>query len=191
MRDKRYIPDYSIDSEYVGWLFERVDGPALDEYLDVMMTILAILHNTKFEVVLPMDENRAKDGISLRNIWLFERPCDYQNSDEFRVWMSMPCSVLEALVALSEKMVMQLDSSVSFCFATLLDNIGIKRYRNYVELGAVEAEDISRRLDIFMRRKYNPDGTGGGAFPIEGTNIDMLQTELLYQMYAYVRRIVY
>ena len=63
--------------------------------------LLEYLFNTEFCWSIPMDENRAADGIDLRHRFVVE--CD-ENEEASYVYLSGPASVLEVLIALSIKM---------------------------------------------------------------------------------------
>ena len=63
--------------------------------------LLEYLFNTEFCWYIPMDENRAADGIDLRHRFVVERNEDLEAS---YVYLSGPANVLEVLVALSIKM---------------------------------------------------------------------------------------
>ena len=63
--------------------------------------LLEYLLNTEYYWFIPMDENRAADGIDLRHRFVVE--CD-EDQEASYVYLSGPPSVLEVLIALSIKM---------------------------------------------------------------------------------------
>ena len=63
--------------------------------------LLEYLFNTEFYWSIPMDENRAADGIELRHRFVVE--CN-ENEEASFVYLSGPASVLEVLIALSIRM---------------------------------------------------------------------------------------
>ena len=63
--------------------------------------LLEYLFNTEYYWSIPMDENRAVDGIDLRYHFVVE--CN-EDQDASYVYLSGPPSVLEVLIALSIKM---------------------------------------------------------------------------------------
>lgn len=63
--------------------------------------LLEYLFNTEFDWSIPMDENRAADGIDLRHRFVVE--CD-EDQELSYIYLSGPASILEVLIALSIKM---------------------------------------------------------------------------------------
>ena len=63
------------------------------------MKLLRILHKTEFVYYVPNDENRAMDGVYLREDFLSATPEYYATPD----WMEMECSMLEMLIALAQR----------------------------------------------------------------------------------------
>ena len=63
--------------------------------------LLEYLFDTEYYWSIPMDENRASDGIELRHRFVVE--CDEDREASY-VYLSGPASVLEVLIALSIKM---------------------------------------------------------------------------------------
>lgn len=63
--------------------------------------LLEYLFNTEYCWSIPMDENRAVDGIDLRHRFVVE--CD-EDQEASYVYLSGPASVLEVLIALSIRM---------------------------------------------------------------------------------------
>ena len=63
--------------------------------------LLEYLFNTEYFWSIPMDENRAEDGIDLRHRFVME--CE-EDQEASYVYLSGPASVLEVLIALSIKM---------------------------------------------------------------------------------------
>lgn len=144
-----------------------------DEYT----LLLEHLLNTPFVWSVPNDDNRLMDGEELR--LEFEIICG-----------SRPpfghISVLEVLLAICLRMSFEADESIESWFYELLINLDIHHFVNDTyELGNGHRE-VQARIDIFMKRKYNFDGTGGGLFPIKGTDVDQRTVELWYQMSTYL-----
>jgi len=61
--------------------------------------LLRHLHNIDFQYMLPMDGNRAEDGIDLRYRFGYEK--EYEGSTIASYLDNSPCSVLEMLIALA------------------------------------------------------------------------------------------
>ena len=145
--------------------------------------LLKYLFNTEFCWSIPMDENRAADGIDLRHRFVTERNEDQEAS---YVYLSGPASVLEVLVALSIKMEYiargRIDlSKSSQWFWGMIANLG---------LGSMTDDNYDRRYveDVvtrFLRREYEPDGRGG-LFTIRNRNKDLRHVEIWYQLCWYL-----
>ena len=154
--------------------------------LDVMVEqdpealFLWTLYEKPFSFLIAMDENRGKDGVSLR--------------EEFAetVWgspfsLEMPCTILEVLVALARRIQSLVavpgrgnDQTVSI-FWTMVRNLGLK-------VKPLEPEDYDRndrKIETWLDRKYLPNGFGG-LFPLEHHKQDQTQVEIWYQMQAWV-----
>lgn len=166
--------DSALDALYLNWLYsciERPDDPSYFELLDIMF-------KTKFEWLVPNDDNRALDGIDLRRRFIFEQATGHPPSD----WMQLDCSFLEMLVALANRLAFQLDESVPNAFWHLARNMGFDETFSDGNFDPQEVEDI---LTMVMWRTYDYKGQGG-LFPREAPDKDQREVELLYQMYGYV-----
>lgn len=84
---------------YFHWLLKFIGNGLFRK--NSYFELLEYLFNTEFEWSIPMDENRAADGIDLRHRFVTERGEDQEAS--YRI-LSGPANVLEVLVALSIKM---------------------------------------------------------------------------------------
>lgn len=166
--------DTTLDSQYLDWLYsqiERPDDPAYFEMLDHMF-------KTKFDWFIPNDNNRAQDGVDLRNRFIFERSTGRPD----RSWLSEDCSFLEMVIALANRLAFQIDESLPNAFWHILRNIGIDDSFCDELIDHQVLEDI---LYTVIWRNYEEDGSGG-FFPLEDYSKDQREVELLYQMYAYV-----
>ena len=89
--------------------------------------LLKYLFNTEFCWSIPMDENRAADGIELRRRFVME--CD-EDEEASYVYLYGPASVLEVLIALSIKMEYIARGSIELSKASqwfwgMIKNLGI------------------------------------------------------------------
>lgn len=137
-----------IDKEYFIWLCDAVleeDGPD-------KTSLLKYLYNKEFVWIMPMDENRAGDGIWLRREFLSDT--DY-SPEHFE---GKPCSVLEMLVALSiriEDSIMydwETGDRTGYWFWLIVNNLGLD--------DDMDERSLDRVLDIFMNRRYLNGGLG-------------------------------
>lgn len=176
--------------DYFSWLCEMVcvDG----RYTDEAYWILAkALWDTDFTWILPMDESRAKDGEYLRYLYELDGGTDGYDG---------PCTVLEMLVALADRMDSVLDEldgekRISLYFWEMIDNLGLSKYSDMalmshgdgydVILEGREREGIDIILEDWMDRRIDYDGTGG-LFPLKHPREDQRGVNIWYQCNAYM-----
>lgn len=169
----------SMDEGYFETLCNLVG--ALDEDPGYLL-LCRDLYFTPFYWTIPEDENRAADGIDLRE--------EFGYFEDF----AEPCSVLEVLIAIARRMDFEMADPVcggsitKACFWSLIGNLGLDICTddNYDECHLWDSEYVASRLDRWMSRSFEPDGTGG-IFPLEYTTVDQRTVEIWYQMFAYLR----
>lgn len=165
-----------IEDKYVRWLRSLVDRPG--SFYNILFQAA---WETDYEYYIPYDENRADDGLRLRDRFM----------DETSLILSDfgPCRMLEFLVALAIRMNetlydWDLPDQTSGWFWQLIFNSGL------VALDDTYSDDtyerILYRLDVINKRLYNEDGSGGGLFPLTYTRQDQREIEVWYQMMAYL-----
>jgi hypothetical protein len=135
-----------------------------------------------------MDENREIDGHELRYRFGTEKSIDRSYID---IYLSEHgCSVLEMMVALAikcEEEIMYDPSEgdrTSSWFWEMLTSLNLVNYTNDNWNYASEKE-IIQRLNIFLDRKYLPDGRGG-LFTVRSPKEDMKNVEIWFQMCWYI-----
>ena len=176
--------DYEQD--YFQWLCELVQIDKIDKSY---WLLAGDLHKTPFYSIVRMDENRAADGIELRDVYESEMGLNRRVLDD------EDCSVLEMIIALAMKMDYQtadvdpdtIDTGIGtiYWFWDMIDNLGLTKFDDdsYYENGGTKAvHDI---LERFLRRKYTINGIGG-LFPLVEYDRDQRKVELWYQMSAYL-----
>lgn len=175
-----------IDDEYFEWLVDLVCGNRFSEKIS-FDKLLAHLHDTEFRYSIPLDENRAMDGIDLR--YRFAAECGYRDS----AVLELPdyCSVLEMMIALSircEEYIMDdpmIGDRTGQWFWEMITSLGLGScYNDRYDHAAVEAI-ITRFLD----RDYEPNGKGG-LFTIRNCEVDMRDLEIWRQLMRYLNSIV-
>lgn len=174
----------TVEREYFDWLCNivcgnRYSGQASYERL------LSYLHHTPFRYSLPMDENRAEDGIGMR--YRFAR----SRISSAHVWDIMheldgPCSVLEMLVALSVRCEEWMDDTnygdrTGQWFWEMVVNLGLgamtnDRYDEYL---------VESAIARFLDRAYERNGRGG-LFTIKDCTRDLRKVQIWYQMCWYL-----
>lgn len=169
----------TIRQDYFDWLCGLVGDRC-------SWMLLRTLHDRDFVPVIKRDENRALDGIELREEYYETNP--YFETDA----LEGPCSVLEMLIALAQRIDFETKDAVSDeihtsdWFWEMLDNLGISCYDddNFYDLDAVF--NIAEALDVFLSRSYGADGLGG-IFPLKWPTADQREIEIWFQKEAYLK----
>lgn len=173
---------------YFQWLLEGLNIHDEDEGYSMLCDVL---QGCPFVPMLKMDQNRFRDGMDLRELFL-ERNC----ADFDRGWTDIyreigGCTMLELLFVLAQKATYETamsewDKSTGEWFMEMIRNIGLGEYTNAViqrDKGAVyRIWDIVDRVNT---RQYEADGEGG-IFPLKTTCEDQRDVELIGQMYRYL-----
>lgn len=151
---------------YFDWLASKIDR-GNDR------SLIRKLYRSDFYPLVPNDDNRAIDGIKLR-----ERFEDEENLDIGRL-LKQGCTVLEMLIALAERMDDILyegryGSQIKKWFWELIDNLALE-----------DDSDIDLIIRKLVERKYLRNGKGG-LFPLKNPRGDQRNVELWYQMAQYI-----
>lgn len=159
-----------VDRRYFKWLCQRISIGRKD-YGD----LLEVLYETPFTWVIPKDENRAEDGLTLRDIYSEE--VLLTNSD-YSVIFNKPCSVLEMVIALINRMLDVEDEGYDFAFWfwEIMSSIGID-----IPNDRFNREYVKMKLEKCMNRQFKPNGDGGW-FYIPGIREDLTAKEIWYIM---------
>ena len=175
-----------LADRYFDWMYQLVVD---DRYSNkTYRKLLTRLHNTDFTYTIPMDGNRAEDGIDLR--YRFGRECGYEDDIIESYLDDRPCSVLEMMIALSircEEHIMD-DPDVG-------DRTGQWFWEMIVSIGLNSMNDsnfnryfVDRALDRFLERGYERNGSGG-LFTVNN-GINMRNTEIWYQMNYHLAEVI-
>ena len=139
--------------------------------------LMFYLYSREFYWSIPMDRNRALDGLALRDKYGYSG-----NPDE------EPCTVLEMLIALACRIENQFMTSfdegdrTGQWFWIMLTNLGLNRLDDD-NFDTAIAEDI---IDRFLDRKYEPNGENGALFVVDNPVADMRTVEIWYQVNWYL-----
>lgn len=171
--------------DYFQWLCEIIH---VEKGVASYWILANDLYKTEFIWTVPNDDNRAADGIGLRE--------DYA-ADNLYADVSFldrrPCSVLEMMIGLAVRVDFELTDpnkdthdSVSNHFWEMINNLGLMMFTDerYVELnGTFNCKAIISR---FLNREYKRNGEGG-IFPLKKhTEVDQRKVEIWYQLMAYL-----
>jgi hypothetical protein len=172
--------DGTLDERYLIWLHQQLEpdtqrNPARSHWL-----LCVHLFKTEFTWFVPNDNNRLLDGLDIRQRFIDEE----EGGDVPGIWLGEPCTVLEMLIALAERMAYSSDKETDYWFWTMLENAGLRRYVD--EIFDDDAKvDVEAIVQAILNREYHADGSGG-LFPLRHGGRDQRQLELWYQMSQYL-----
>lgn len=176
----------NIKNAYFNWMYKMMCHNRFSKSISYKK-LFSYLHDTEFRYLIPMDANRAEDGLDLR----YRFPYEVSGIDDIGRYLKGPCSVLEMLIALAircEETIMDdplYGDRTGQWFWGMITNLG---------LGSMNDErfDLDRVEDIverFLERDYEPDGTGG-LFTIKNCDCDLRDVEIWHQLCYYLDTII-
>lgn len=180
-----YSYEYDIERDYFNWLCELVH---IDQIERSYWLLAKDMFRKEFIAFIEHDDNRASDGVELREDFMRETNCDgYLDMDR-------ECSVFEMLIALARRMDFEtsdpndpydMTDTTSYWFWEMIDNLGLIEFddSSYVDMDGQTYVDWI--LDGFINRQYDSNGEGG-LFPLKGNCEDQRDVEIWYQMSAYL-----
>lgn len=175
-----------LANEYFEWLYDTVCGGRFAKE-NSFKKLLAHLHSIEFRYIIPMDENRAEDGIGLR----YRFALRYGYMDIYEDYLPGPCTVLEMMIALAiacEEHIMDDPAKgdrTGQWFWGMVVNLGLGGMIDSRFDARVVDEVIERLLD----REYGPNGEDG-LFTVKDTNRDLRDVEIWYQLCWYINSII-
>lgn len=158
-------------SDYYFWLCDKVG------YQEDYEHLLSFLFETEFTWLLEMDENRARDGLYLRDDFIDE--CNVRGD-----WDDgNPCSVLEMLVALAIRVEDEIVGDPDIClFWRMIHHLGLDETGN---------KDLWNRIvDDWLSRRIERDGKGG-IFPVEDAYEDQRVNDIWGQCMNWLNENLY
>lgn len=170
-----------IENMYFDWMYNIVaDKKYVKNKKISYRKLLSTLHTREFYFILPMDENRALDGIDLRGRFAYEIEDKFDRCDVLEC-LDGPCSVLEMMVALAIRMEEELIGFGPQWFWLMIFNMGL----NDMLDGAFDRYKVEHAINILLDRAYEKDGTGG-LFIVKKHVEDLRDIEIWYQMQWYL-----
>lgn len=173
-----------LDELYFKWLYEQVAVSDFDDRDLTYWKVLRVLFTKEFVWVpnFVSDENRAHDGIALRDEFLEVNAVRDVDPD----WMEVGCSVLELMVGLARRLEFQATKGrAHYWFWVLMENIGLIGYSDDRRFTKRLLDRIDDMLDGLIYRNYEDSGLGG-FFPLLDPRHDQRDRELWYQMCDYI-----
>lgn len=167
-----------LQNAYFDWMVQLVKGKPHFRML------LETLNETDFRYSIPMDGNRAEDGINIR--YRFGRECGYDDFVIASYLDDRPCSVLEMMVALAihcEHVMFDPSDGdrTSVWFWDMISSLGLARMIN----SRFNPNYVNAVINDFLDRKYEWNGEGG-LFTVDHNGRDLRSVEIWYQMCWYL-----
>ena len=175
----------NIGDRYFEWLYNHIGGSG--NPLWTYWRLAEQLHNIEFTYFVPNDDNRARDGLMLRDEF-----CDHVGSWGDYKHLHDPCTVLEMLIALAKRADYEADglgiaTGLDAWFWEIVSNIKLDSYSDAAYLAdAVYAKRrVSEIISDVLERRYDPNGHGG-LFPLRVSRENQRNVEIWYQLSAYI-----
>lgn len=169
-----------LDERYFEWLYRQVSSVEARNPRRTYRNLLHIMYTKEMVWLVPNDDNRLEDGKDLRPVFFEDEWIPKRCRDSH--WLSLECSFLEFMVALSMRLEFETDVSVKEWFWHLIDNLGLTRFNDRANF---DRDDVEVILDRVIWRTYAYNGAGG-LFPLVYPERDQTQIEIWYQLSAYV-----
>lgn len=182
-----------VDQEYFDWLTNMID----DDYHSKFRykNLLWLLYSTRFYSLIKRDENREQDGINLRSIYIskhFPFYPDAIGNESVESFKSRPCSVLEMMVALSDRIESDfmcdptIGNRTHIWFWKMIENMRLDRMDDS-NFNQKYAEIIVSKM---INREYKSSGDGG-LFKTLNPDIDMREHEIWGQVNVFISEYFY
>ena len=170
-----------IANDYFTWIYEFICGDRFSRKVS-FKELLSYLHDIEFTYLMPMDENRAEDGMTLR----YHFALDYATVENADDYLGGPCSVLEMMVALAFRIEETMDDPrkgdrTAQWFWNMIVSLG---------LGSMNDDNFDKRyvtkvVENFLNRNFEPNGKGS-LFTIRSCDEDLREVDIWCQMCWYM-----
>lgn len=180
----------NLPNEYFEWLSDIVLTNKKSKI--VYAPLMRILSQKEFFWFINNDDNREADGKELRK--KYESYISSKGIPVKIMSQTLPCSMLEMLVALS----IRVDGDIMYdpeygdepdkWFWLMMKNCGLqKATKSEIETNGIYGiKYVNHILNRILNRTYDYQGTGG-LFPIKDHNCpDQRETEIWYQLNRYL-----
>ena len=137
--------------------------------------LIRYLYGHPYRWQFTLDENRAAGGINLRRKFAFDYAIDIQDVEDG------PCSILEMLIALAERMTDLLTMDIYDWFWDLIRNLKLDQFddQHFDERG------ITYILNVWLDRAYDESGNGS-LFPLTRYSGDCRNLDTWSQMNIWI-----
>lgn len=186
------MSEINLNELYFKWICSMVFPD--ENFRNKYSNVLYLLHNTPFEYILALDENRKMDGIDLR--YHFSCACKIPH-DVICINSNInQCSMLEMMVALAKRCEDDVMSDLSYgdrtaqWFLMMFYNLGLNNYDD-------ESWDVNTYYEVkniikkCMFREYESNGSNGGLFITSNSHYDLRNMQLWDQMCLCMNELIY
>lgn len=177
--------------EYCDWLLDKVGFLRADDLLTSSLDgrqahvrpnnyklLMRKLHDIDFKWIIERDENRMKDGLAIRY--------SFFDDNEVDGGFTRPCSVLEMMVALANRLDQEYigdpgDPHPEYLFWDMICNLGLDRFYN----NNYDESEVVNIIDIWLNRQFKSDGFMS-LFPLNNVTFDCREAEIWSLAMAYI-----
>ncbi len=174
-----------MEYRYLLWLIESIDPKgAIGDYYQPVLEELYFT-DFKWSDDFPDDENRAKDGVDLRD--KFADLYGISRHDLGIDWK--PCSCLEMMVAIARRIEYEIlaipgHEDVPKWFWMFVRNLGLDPQ----DMGVEDLNYVDFCINRWLERKYQKNGNGG-IFMVRDNYFDMRKMTIWKQMNAVLNEV--
>lgn len=174
-----------INNRYFVWICGLIGDNSREVKEPSYCKLLSCLYDTEFSYIIPMDGNRAEDGIDLR--YRFGDEKGIEDTTISSHLNDRPCSVLEMMAALAircEEHIMDdpdIGNRTDKWFWDMIVSLGL----GMMDDSHFDMTYVNRVIIKFLDRKYKRNGEGG-LFTVKHCIRDMRTAEIWYQMCWYL-----
>lgn len=166
-----------IDNLYFNWLCAKVTYVENPTPSNTYTKLLKALFQTEYIWLVSGDDNRAEDGVELRDEFIAQTGFEVEPA-----WMEVPCSLLEMFIAFSRRAEFMTDISALDWFWEFMTNLGLD---GCTDSAMCSSDDVGEVLFNFIWRQYDLNGRGG-IFPMQDPPEDQTNVEIWYQFCEYL-----
>lgn len=177
-----------LNREYVEWMYQLVPNKRFSK-TQPYKKLFNYLHSVEFTYTIPLDGNRAEDGIQLRYRFADDRGYPQQMIAAYLD--NQPCSVLEMMIAL----VVRYEDNI-MCDSDMGDRTGQWFWGMIENLELLQMTDgyfdedyVEYVVYRLLNREYKRNGKGG-LFTVSRQNVDMRNVEIWYQAAYYFNEVL-
>jgi hypothetical protein len=146
--------------------------------------LCSALHEVIFKPLIPNDDNRAADGINLREAFARSLRTPSNRAIMNNLLSMGDATIFEMMTALAKRADYIVSYGPEDWFMRFLINLNINRSSDPRWSPTFERKTAAI-LEVLNERRYAPNGKGG-LFPLDRPRRDQREVEIWYQMQAFI-----